>query len=107
MVTANCYGEIAEQLKTAGVSRFSKFMIPDITRVLSYLREVDQSRFTHIALYGADEYTIALLRIMPDDIKQKVNHVIDDRNHEEGHMCLGYNGVSSFTSSTKALTASK
>jgi radical SAM protein with 4Fe4S-binding SPASM domain len=91
MVTANCYGEIAEQLKTAGVSRFSKFMIPDITRVLSYLREVDQSRFTHIALYGADEYTIALLRIMPDDIKQKVNHVIDDRNHEEGHMCLGYN----------------
>lgn len=90
MIAANCYGEIAEQLKKAGIVAYSKFMIPDTTRVLSYLKAVDQSLFSRIALYGADEYTIALLRIMPENVKNKVAYIIDDRSYGEGLQCQGY-----------------
>lgn len=90
MIAANCYGEIAEQLKRAGILEYSKFMIPNTNRVMSYLHEINQNRYFRIALYGSDEYTMALLKILPDNFKQKIKFVVDDRNCDSDCTCLGY-----------------
>lgn len=90
MITANCYGEIAEQLKRAGIITYSKFMIPNTAKTLSFLKEISQDRYSRIALYGSDEYAVALLRALPAQIKDKVKYVLDDRSGNSGCACLEY-----------------
>lgn len=90
MITANRYGEIAEQLKRKGILVYTKFMIPNTSRILAYLKKINQDAYPRIALYGSDEYATALLKAIPDEIKQKVKYVLDDRNLDRGRICRGY-----------------
>lgn len=90
VITANCYGEIAEQLKRAGILNYSKFMMPNTDKVLCYLREINHTRYSKIALYGSDEYAVALLKKMPENLRKKIKYVADDRSSDSDHTCLEY-----------------
>lgn len=90
MITANCYGEIAEQLKGIGIYEYSKFMIPNPNKILSYLENINWDRYSDVALYGADKYALALLKSLPDAIKSKIRYVLDDRNTAKNLDCAGY-----------------
>lgn len=88
MITANCYGEIAEQLKQAGILEYKKYMIPNIKKLLAYLESIDLSQFSQIALYGSDEYTISIIKNLPNTMKEKICCVLDDKKFSS--QCCGY-----------------
>lgn len=76
IVTANCFGEIAEQLKASGVEKFSRFLIPNTQRVIDYLSRVDDGQICRVALWGADEYSKAVYSALPNNIRQKINFCV-------------------------------
>ena len=78
MITVNAYGEIAEQLKGMGITKYSKFMIPNVGRIVSYLKNIDWDMYSKIVLYGEDEYAQALLKKIPDSIKDRIKSVSYD-----------------------------
>lgn len=78
MITVNSYGEIAEQLKSMGITKYSKFMIPNVGRIVSYLKNIDWNIYSKVVLYGEDEYAQALLKKLPDSVKDKIVDVTYD-----------------------------
>lgn len=90
MITANCYGEMAEQLKGMGIYEYSKFMIPNTNKLLLYLNNINWEKYSGIALYGSDEYALALLKNVPDKIGSKIKCVLDDRNSIANFKCAEY-----------------
>ena len=91
LITANCYGEIAEQLKAMGITDFSKFMIPNIRSVEEYFEKIDWNKYSSIVLYGVDEYTVMLIKKMPDKIKNKIKFILVREINEADFQLEGYN----------------
>ncbi len=89
VVTANCYGEIVEQLKREGITEYTKFLIPNISKIMSYIEGINWDKYCNAAIYGADEYTMTLLKKIPDEIREKIRCILTE-DIDENELFEGY-----------------
>ena len=76
VVTVNSFGEVAEQLKRAGITEFQRFMIPNVNRVLDYIGRIKNDTINSLAIWGTDVYAKSIYYSLPEDFRRLIHFCV-------------------------------